>query len=40
MCGVLCARLLFEGKDPSVYTSDIHSGVSEGVKLSRQILGR
>lgn len=40
MCRVLCARLLFEGKDPSVYISDIHSGVSEGVKLSRQILGR
>ena len=38
MCQALCSRLMFEGKDPSVYISDIHSGVSEGVKLSRQIL--
>ena len=38
MCQVLCSRLMFEGKDPSVYISDIHSGVSEGVKLSKQIL--
>lgn len=38
MCDVFCAKLLFEGKDPSGYISDIHSGVSEGVKLSKEIM--
>ena len=38
MCDVFCAKLLLEGKDPGNYISDIHSGVSEGVKLSRGIL--
>ena len=38
MCEVFCARLMFEGKDPDRLISDIHSGVSEGIKLSEQIL--
>ena len=38
MCEVFCARLMFEGKDPDRHISDIHSGVSEGIKLSEQIL--
>ena len=37
MCEVFCARMLFEGKEPSIYIGDIHSGVSEGVALSMQI---
>ena len=38
MCEVFCARLMFEGKDPDRHISDIHSGVSEGITLSEQIL--
>ena len=38
MCEVFCARLMFEGKDPSRHISEIHSAVSEGMTLSRQIL--
>ncbi len=39
MTEVFCARLMFEGQDPSQHISGIHSAVSEGVALSRQILG-
>ncbi len=40
MCDVFCAKLLFEGKDPSSFIGEIHSGVSEGVKLSIEILNK
>lgn len=40
MCDVFCAKLLLEGKDPSSFIGEIHSGVSEGVKLSIEILNK